>query len=203
MADQSELRNNHLLATLASHAANLRLHLTSVHLAPGQVLVSPGEPQQDVYFPINCLISVLVELAGGRAVELSLVGREGFVGVRVLLDAGPGPHRVICQIAGDALRMSVTSFRSALGRRSVPRALLYRYAGVMLDETTQLAACTVSHPLAQRLARCLLMINDRVGADEFYLTQGFLASMLAVRRPYLNATVQQLQRDGCIGYRNG
>ena len=99
--------------------------------------------------------------------------------------------------------MSARGFRAAVPRAPAVRSLLYRYAGLRLFEAAQLLACNAMHPAAPRLARWLLMTSDRIGADQFRLTQACLASMLAVGRPYLNAAAQGLQRNGLIRYQRG
>jgi CRP-like cAMP-binding protein len=177
--------------------------LQQVLMAEGQVLVAPGEPQSHVYFPLGCLASVMVRLRDGRCVEVGLIGSEGFVGLPVLLETDPGPHHVVCQVAGQALRMPSSTFRAILRRSRALRRLLYRYSGLRLIEQAQLVACNTLHPVSPRLARWLLMASDRLPADEFRLTQEFLATMLAVRRPYLNSAAQDLQRSGFISYHRG
>ena len=145
----------------------------------------------------------MVRLADERRVEVGLIGSEGFVGLPVLLETDPGPHHVVCRVAGAALRMPSGVFRATLGRTRVLRTLLYRYSGLRLIEQAQLVACNALHPVSPRLARWLLMASDRLPADEFRLTQEFLAQMLAVRRPYLNAAAQHLRRSGYISYHRG
>jgi CRP-like cAMP-binding protein len=145
----------------------------------------------------------MVRLTDGRSVEVGLIGSEGFVGLPVLLETDPGPHHVVCQVTGPALRMPSNTFRATLRRSGVLRRLLYRYSGLRLIEQTQLIACNALHPVSPRLARWLLMASDRLPADEFRLTQEFLAQMLAVRRPYLNSAAQALQRNGYISYHRG
>jgi CRP-like cAMP-binding protein len=203
-AIQPDLRQNQLLAAAEpADAVRLRSVLQPVRLARGDVLAAAGEPQADIYFPTGCLVSVFVQVADGRGAEVGLVGKEGFVGLPVLLETDPGPHALVCQVSGLALRMSAHSFRALTRRATRFRRLLLRYAGVRLIEEAQLIACLALHTMTPRLARWLLMAHDRVGADDVHLTQEFLARMLAVGRPYLNGAMQGLQRDGHIAYRRG
>jgi CRP-like cAMP-binding protein len=199
-----DLRRNQLLAVLPpAEAERLRRALQPVRLVRGDVLAAAGEPQRDVYFPTGCLVSVLVQLAEGREAEVGLIGSEGFVGLSILLETDPGPHVLICQVSGEALRMPARSFRVVTRRAATFRRRLLQYAGVRLVEETQLLACLALHTLTPRLARWLLMTYDRIGADHVHMTQDFLARMLAVGRPYLNSAMQGLQRDGYIAYQRG
>jgi CRP-like cAMP-binding protein len=184
-------------------ARRVASHLERVHLEEGQVIVEAGVAQRAVYFPVGCLASVLVERSDGRGVEVGLAGREGFIGLPLVLDTDPAPHRVVCQVAGEALTMPADRFRALLECMPAFRALLCRYIGIKLVEAAQLLACNSLHHTLPRLARWLLMAGDRVGADQFRLTQEFLGRMLAVRRPYLNAAAQQLRSTGCISYQRG
>jgi CRP-like cAMP-binding protein len=196
-------QNQLLAAVPPADAERLRSILQPVRLARGDVLVNAGQPQQDVYFPAGCLISVFVQLTERHGAEVGLVGSEGFVGLPVLLETDPGPHVLVCQVGGQALRMPVRSFRAAMRREGGFRRLLLRYAGVRLVEQAQLLACLALHTVTPRLARWLLMTYDRTGSDHVHLTQDFLARMLAVGRPYLNGAMQGLQRQGYIAYQRG
>lgn len=201
---RAEPGENLLMAALPPPVADrLCARLRPVQIQSGQVLTAAGAMHTHVYFPLSCLVSLVVPLAGGRVAEVGIVGREGFVGLPVLLGTDPVGHASICQVAGTALRMPAVPFRSLAGRTPELRLRLYRYAGVRLEESAQLTACNALHAVRQRLARWLLLTQDRVGADRFDLTQEFLAQMLAVRRPYLSRTAQDLQRLGCITYRRG
>ncbi len=197
-------KTNQLLAALPSAAANYMFaRLKPVQLAQGQMLVTPGQCQSEVYFPTGCLASAVVRLEDGRAAEVGLIGSEGFVGLPILLETDCVPHAVMCQVPGQALRMSSTSLRTAVRRLPPVRGLLYRYGGVRLIEQAQMIACNSLHPVRPRLARWLLMAHDRLGSDRIQLTQEYLAAMLAVRRPYVNSAVQALKRSGVIHYRRG
>jgi CRP-like cAMP-binding protein len=199
-----ELGRNELLARLRpDRAERLGSELEPVRLSRGDVLAEMGEPQRHVYFPAGCLVSVSVQLGDGRGVHVGLVGSEGFIGLPVLLESEPAAHRLVCQIGGDALRMSTDAFRNLLRREKAFRRLMLRYAGVRLTEETQHLACMAVHAVSLRLARWLLITRDRLGSDHLPLTQDVLAQILAVRRPYLTGLMQHLQRDGHISYQRG
>jgi CRP-like cAMP-binding protein len=200
----SRSTQNQLLALLPAPVAETVVsRLDLVHLEGGQVLAAAGQPLPAVYFPKGCLISALVHLSDGRLVEVGMVGSEGFAGLPVLLQTDPAPQTLMCQVGGDALTMTAARFATVIRRTPDLRALLYKYAGLRLIESGRLLACNALHPLGARLARRLLMTQDRIGSDQFELTQDFLARMLVVRRPYLNSAARALQRNGWIRYRRG
>ena len=199
-----DLRRNQLLAVLpAAEAERLGGALELVRLAQGQVLATAGQPQQNVYFPAGCLVSVLVPLGDGRQAEVGLIGSEGFVGLPVLLHSDPGPHVLVCRVPGEALRLPARRFRALTRRAAAFRRRLLQYAGVRLVEEAQLLACLALHTLTPRLACWLLTAYDRLGSDHVHLTQAFLARLLAVGRPYLNRAMQRLQQDGYIACQRG
>jgi CRP-like cAMP-binding protein len=203
--DHTKLDHNRLLKLLSPVSARaIARYLQPVHVEAGHRFANLGEPFTDVYFPQTCLISVLVPGPDGRAQGVAMLGREGFVGLHVLLNSDPTPQLFMCQIKGEALAMPVGAFRRVLRRRSELREILYQYAGVHLNQCLQLVACNSQHQTEQRLARWLLMARDAVGRNEFELTQELLAQMLAVRRSYLNTTMQRFQHTGLIklGRRN-
>jgi CRP-like cAMP-binding protein len=201
---RSHLDRNELLAQVGPNdTERLRRSLEPVHLGRGHVLAVAGEAQEDVYFPAGCLISVCVQLGDGRGAHVGLIGSEGFIGLPVLLETEPGPHRLVCQIGGEAMRMSSQTFRTLLNQTAGFRRLMLQYAGVRLTEETQHLACMALHAVNPRLARWLLITRDRVGSADLPLTQEFLAQILAVRRPYLTGLMQDLQREGHISYQRG
>lgn len=199
-----KLWRNELLKVLPpAGAQHVGSRLEVAHLRQGQIVAHAGESLSHVYFPETCLISMVVRLPDGRLTDAGIIGREGFVGLPILLGTDPNPHALVCQVSGEALRMPAQRLRSTLRHTAGLQNLLLRYAGVRLIESAQLLACNASHRLMQRLARWLLVARDRIGAEQFDLTQDFLAQMLAVGRPYLNTASKRLQLDGCIQYHRG
>ena len=148
-------------------------------------------------------MSLLVSVEGNGALEVGMVGREGMVGVPLALGKPASPVRVLVQGGGSAMRMTgkrlATELRKNGGlKKQIDRCL---YASMMT--AMQIAACNQSHVLAQRLARWLLMVRDRVGRNDFPLTQEFLARMLGVRRAGVTDAASELQRRGLIAYSRG
>ena len=196
---------NHILAALPRKAANQRFlaALTSVDLPLGQVLYQPRTPSRHVYFPNDCMVSLLAVADRGRGLEVGLVGREGMVGVSVALGASSSPVRALVQGAGSAMRMSSARFSRELKRNRPLQRSLGRCAHVAMATAMQVAVCNNEHLLEARLARWLLMTRDRVASDKFTFTQEFIALMLGVRRVGVTTAAGALQRRGLIRYSRG
>ena len=178
-----------------------RLEKTSVSLR--QVLAEPDEPISHVYFPLSGVISLVIVLKGGETVEIGTVGNEGMLGAPVLLDAERGRLRAFCQVAGQALRMRSEHFRQATVEEPQLAELARRYTHGFINQIAQTTACNHVHSVSARMCRWLLMTHDRVGSDEFFLTQEFLAQMLGVRRPSVTVAAGELQKAGLIRYQRG
>ena len=177
--------------------------LEAVQLEFGKVLYEPGDAVGHVYFPEDCLISLLVAVEGNGALEVGMVGKEGMVGLSLALGRSSSPVRVLVQGGGSALRMSGKRFMRELKVDGRLRRELDRGIHVAMLTAMQIAACNKSHLLAERLARWLLMVRDRLGRDEFPLTQEFLARMLGVRRSGVTGAASELQRRDLIRYSRG
>lgn len=174
-----------------------------MNLKFGHVLYEPGDTTRHVYFPNDSLVSMLVAVEGNGALEVGMVGKEGMVGVALALGRPASPVRALVQGGGSAMRMSSKRFAAELKRNGGLRQELDRCIYVSMTTAMQIAACNKSHVLAERLARWLLMVRDRVGRDEFPLTQEFLSRMLGVRRAGVTDAAGALQRSNVISYRRG
>jgi len=196
--------SNQLLASLprAEYEA-LLLDLRPVHMEHRLVLARPNEAIEYVYFPRGAVISILAPMEDGQSVEGATVGTEGMFGLPLVLGEVSASYEVICQVSGPGARMTADEFVTALQRSPVLRAQLQRYALALMEQLIRTAGCNRVHPVDERCARWLLMTADRVGADEFGLTQEFLAAMLGVRRPSVTVAAGLLQQAGMIHYRRG
>lgn len=175
--------SNQILASLpARDLRRLTFRLEPVELRFGQVLYEPGKTIRHVFFPLDCLVSLLTAVDRQRTLEVGMVGSEGMAGMPFILGVGTSGVRALVQGAGRALRMAASPFRVEFDRTPAMQQALYRYTYALMAQISQTAACNRFHETEQRLARWLLMTRDRVGADEFGLTQEFLAHMLGVRR---------------------
>ena len=195
---------NSLLAALP-RTEYLRLYptLETLRLVSGQVLHEPGAPIRHVYFPVDCVVSLLAMVDHRRSFEVALVGREGMIGISLALGVEVSSVRALVQTGGTVMRMEAGCFRAALGQSpSLTREML-RYAFAKLAQARQSAACNCFHSVPARLARWLLMMSDRVRSRDFYMTQAFMADLLGVRRATVNEAAGPLQRADLIRYSRG
>ena len=202
------LQQNRLLVALElrapDDAAWLYDNLTPVELALGEILAPAGVPFTAVYFPTTAVVSVISRMNDGGAAEVGTVGNEGAVGVSVLLDASPSPYETVAQIPGSALVVEAGIMREGMHDRVALRQLMHRYVHEYLTQVAQTAACNRLHGIDQRCARWLLMTHDRVAeAEQFPLTQSYLAIMLGVRRAGVTVAAGALQEAGLITYHRG
>ena len=195
---------NRVLASMPARAyQRLRVQLEPTVLEFGQVLYEPGESIRFVYFPIDCLISLLTAVDEHRTLEVGMVGKEGMAGMPFILGVGISGVRALVQGAGGALRMPSDRFRTEFDRNRSLQQALFRYTYALMAQISQTAACNRFHDAEARLARWLLMTRDRVGCDEFPLTHEFLAHMLGLRRVGVTEAASTLRRRKLIGYHRG
>ncbi|MGB6451319.1 MAG: Crp/Fnr family transcriptional regulator [Steroidobacteraceae bacterium] len=196
--------SNRLLASLPARAYERLLGaLDRVELAYGDVLNEPGEQMRHVYFPSDCLVSLLTVVEGHQALEVGLVGREGVVGSRLALGITTSPVRALVQGGGTALRMKSTHFVLECRRTPALQQAVLQFTDSLMVQVTRTAACNRFHVIEERLARWLLMTRERLLAPQFRLTQEFLADMLGVRRVGVTEAAGALQRRKLIHYRRG
>jgi CRP-like cAMP-binding protein len=192
---------NRLLAALpAADYARMLPSLTVVPLKLKTVLHKPGDPIQDVYFPGSGFCSMLTVLEDGAMVEIATIGREGMIGV----DGTAVTSVVMVQGESDTCyRMKIDPFRRELDRRGALHELMARYARALFGFVAQSTACNAVHSVEQRLARWLLMARDRMGSNDFPLTQEFVSMMLGASRPTVTVVAGTLQKAGLITYHRG
>ena len=196
--------SNRLLATLPTR--ELRRMLAGcelVELAFAEVLYIPGRRLAHVYFPTRSFISLIMPVDASASLEVGLVGNEGMFGVPLVLDIDVSPVRAVVQGAGSALRMETASFRRELGLSPALHRTIDRYAFIQLTQLAQAAACTRFHLVEARLARWLLMTQDRAHGNSFFVTQAFLALMLGIRRVGVTRAARSLLQRGLIDYSRG
>ena len=195
---------NRLLAALPPREYKRLLSgLETVKLTYGEVLHEPGERMRHVYFPSDCLVSLLTVVEGHQALEVGLVGREGMVGSRLALGITTSSIRALVQGTGTAVRMTSARFLKELRRIPALRRALFHFTDALMLQVTQTAACNRFHVVEARLARWLLMTRERLPSGEFHLTHGFLADMLGVRRVGVTSAAGALQRRKLIRYQRG
>jgi CRP-like cAMP-binding protein len=174
-----------------------------VDLTIGAILQEPGERIRFVYFPVAGMISLLIPVSGRGNLEVGLVGKEGFLGIPVVLGVDVSPLQGLVQGSGAALRISAPLFRRALASSSTLQRTMNRYAYVFMTQLAETPGCVKFHFLEARLARWLLMTHDRAASNEFYLTHEFLSQMLGVRRVGVTIAAGALQKRKLIAYARG
>ena len=195
---------NHLIELLpAPDRARLLACCEPAELVLGEVLCQPGQPTRHVYFPVDGFISLITLLEGSPGLEVGMVGREGMVGSQLALGVDTTPLRALVQGAGRAWRVGVEDFCDVLVHSPPLQHVLLRYIHVLMAQFAGSAACLRFHQIGPRLARWLLMSQDRAHADAFHVTHEFLAYMLGVRRVGITAAAGALQRMGLITYHRG
>jgi CRP-like cAMP-binding protein len=195
---------NRLLAMLPRRASQQVLaKCEAVELTLGEVVHECGARIRHVFFPTESFISLMVPLDRSSILEVAMVGDEGMVGLPLVSGVGVSPLRAVVQGAGAAWRIDAAAFATALADGPALRRGLQRYVQVRLDQVAQTAACTRFHVIEQRLARWLLMTQDRAHSSEFRVTHEFLAYMLGVRRVGVTRAAGALQARKLIIYHRG
>ena len=195
---------NHLIQLLPrKDRAELLGNCAPVELALSKILCEPGNPTHHIYFPTEGFVSLVGLNSGSPDLETGMVGREGMIGAQVALGVATSPLRVRVQGAGRAWRIGAAAFRTELTRSAALRRIVDRYIYVLMAQMATSAACPRFHQIGPRLARCLLMSQDRAHDNNFQVTQEVLAYRLGVRRIGITAAARALQHDGLIQYRRG
>jgi CRP-like cAMP-binding protein len=191
--------NNRILSRLSgADFALLKPHLTPVDLPVLMPLETGDERIDAVYFINSGFASVVADGAGKRGIEVGIIGREGMTGLAVVMGRDRSPHETYIQAAGDGQRVTAAKLREAMHQSaSLHRALLH-YAHTFFIQTTQTALANGRSKNAERLARWLLMADDRIDGGELPLTHKLLSIMLGVPRPGVTIAVQALERKGLI-----
>jgi CRP-like cAMP-binding protein len=192
-----------LLSTSDRDYSSLRPHLEYVNLPNHLVLHEAGGKLEFAYFPNRGLISLVVVMKDGRTAEAGIVGSEGFTGAPAAVGLRRSTLQAVVQITGDGFRVEAGALQNTL--ESAPRLqlMLSRYAVIRGMQVAQTAACNRLHDIEQRLARWLLMTQDRVDSGPLPITHDFLATMLGTDRPTVSLAAGVLQRKGLIDYTRG
>jgi len=203
-SNRNSIPMNRLLASLPSaDLARLMPALEHVDLALGQKLHEPGDAQEHFYFPETCIVSLVGVLRNGDSAEVSLTGREGGVGLGLILGGDTTLTLATVQSAGTALRWKTSALRREMKRGGVVQRVLLRYIQAVWTHTAQSALCNRHHTLEQQLCRWLLLSLDRIDGNVLKMTQQLIANMLGVRRERLALIAKTMQSNGWISYRHG
>ena len=197
------IRNRILGSLPPAEFARLGAALEYVCMQSREVAFDVDTPIRHVYFPDDCVISIVGVMNDGSAVETASVGFEGMVGLPVYLGVESTPAQAFCQVPGFAYRLEAGAMQREVAHGGTLRTVLGRYTQAHFTQVAQASACNRVHTMRQRCARWLLETHDRVGRDEFPLTQRFLSQMLGVRRATVTEAARSLQQAGLIAYVHG
>ncbi len=186
----------------ASRRAILPL-LSRLHLARGHVLYEMGAQISHLYFVESGLVALAKPMRDGRIAEIGAIGNEGIVSPTGVFGAERAAMESIVEMPSTVLRIDRNDFRERLLADRVFSALVQRYAGFVMSQLTQTAACNILHSIEQRCCRWLLIAHDSAGTDQFLITHDFIATLLGVRRAGVQAAAAALQKAGLISYARG
>jgi len=193
-----------ILAALPQQERNfLQQYLGFVLVRPGEVFWEANQPIMSVYFPTAGMVSFVAVMGNGATVEVGVTGREGFVGIPIILGAGRASVRAIAQTEGGGFRIGSDLFRQTLPQTPQLEEMLRRYAHAQAMQVAQGAACNCLHQVPERLARWLSMSCDHTGSNVLPLTHEVLAQILGCRRSSVTSAIGQLQKTGIIRSERG
>jgi CRP-like cAMP-binding protein len=195
---------NHLLAALP--AADYQRLLPDLELVPlplGMAVYESGAKLDYVYFPTDCIVSLLYVMKSGASAEIAVVGYEGLVGVALFMGGESTPSRAVVQSAGSAYRLPSKILKREFEENHPLQHLLLRYTQALITQMAQTAVCNRHHSVEQQLSRWLLLSLDRLTSNELNMTQELIANMLGVRREGVTEAAGKLQADGLIHYSRG
>ena len=196
-------RNSLLAALSAPEQERLFPQLELVPMPLGKVLYESGNRLGHVYFPTDCIVSLLYVMEDGASAEIAVVGNEGLVGVALFMGGETTPSRAVVQSAGFAYRLPGAIIKQEFNRGGAMQELMLRYTQALLTQMAQTAVCNRHHSVDQQLCRWLLLSLDRLQSNELTMTQELIANMLGVRREGVTEAAGNLQDAGLIRYSRG
>lgn len=201
---ENETTKNRLLDALPPDAkARLFPRIVKTKLPLGTVIYEAGQTVEHVYFPVDCIISLLYVMEDGASAEISVVGCEGIVGIAVFMGGSSTPSRALVQSGGSALRLPAADLKNEFNHHPEMRMLMLRYTQALITQMSQTAVCNRHHSIDQQLCRWLLLSMDRLPDSELVMTQELIANMLGVRREGVTEAAGKLQKAEIIRYRRG
>lgn len=204
MLNAASPEDNRLIAALPKEARDRLIpNLEMVTFPLGKVLYESGDTEHHVYFPTDCIVSLLYLMSNGASAEISVVGKEGIVGVAVFMGGESTTSRAIVQSAGTAFRLARQHLKDEFNRHGDLLDLMLRYTQSLITQMAQTAVCNRHHSIDQQLCRWLLLSLDRLSGNELTMTQELIANMLGVRREGVTEAAGKLDRLGVILYKRG
>ena len=202
--DLAQPPQNRLLAALdAQDLELLAPRLVPVLLEKGALLYDPGDMVDAIYFPDDCVVSLMTLMESGAAIESAAIGREGALGLMAAVSPRQSLVRAIVQVPGRARRITAAHLHRAWEQSAQIRDLIDRHNEALFAHATQSVACNALHSVEARFCRWLLSCHDRIDSSTVALTQEFLADMLGVQRTTVTVVARALQAAGLIRYRRG
>lgn len=195
---------NHLLRVLPRGVLNrLKNDLELIDLELGLVLYDKAQPIEDVYFPTTAIVSILHVLKNEDSAEIAIVGNDGMLGIFLLMSERNLPGRTVIQIAGQAYKLKVSSFKAEFYRVGSLFTIVLRYMQALITQMAQTAVCNRHHTVEQQLCRWLLLSLDRSPSHALLMTHKLISNMLGVRREGVTEAAGRLQAEGFISYKRG
>ena len=201
----SSSKSNRLLQILPNSVyQKLKPHLQLVDLTQGEILHLAGETIRELYFPIDCMLSITLTMCDGSTVETGLVGNRDVLGVNALMGRAETTHtEYIVQVSGRAFKIGASIMRSLFLQHQELQDVMLCHTQASIAQISQTTACNRFHTIDQRLARWLLETQERAKSSKIYLTHEFMSNMLGVRRTGVTVAAQKLQDQGIISYSRG
>ena len=204
MAGLSDQQQNYLLAALLpEERGRLFPHLQLVRMPLGSVIYEPDEAPKHVYFPLNCIVSLLYVMANGQSAEISVVGQDGIIGVALFMGGESTSSRAVVQSGGYAYRLNTQRFKDEFRCNGGLHVSLLRYTQALITQMSQTVVCNRYHTVDQQLCRWLLLSLDRLYSNQLVMTQELIGNMLGVRRPSATLAAKKLVKAGVIEYESG
>jgi CRP-like cAMP-binding protein len=197
-------QDNHILRALPSEERDrLFPHLKLVEMPLGMSVYESGDVLRHIYFPTDCIVSLLYVMKDGASAEIAVVGKEGAIGVSLFMGGETTPNRAVVQSAGSAYRLTGKRLKEEFNRHGQMLNVLLRYTQSLITQMSQTAVCNRHHSVDQQLCRWLLLSLDRLESNELQMTQELIANMLGVRREGVTQAAGKLQDSGVIRYSRG
>ena len=203
MPDTPIERNQILRALPPEERERLYPHLQRIAMPVGTILYESGARLRYIYFPTDCIVSLLYVLKNGASAEIAVVGNEGAVGVSLFMGGESTPSRAVVQSAGHAYRLTRARLKQEFERHGLLLSVLLRYTQALITQMAHTAVCNRHHALEQQLCRWLLLSLDRIDSNELKMTQELISNMLGVRREGVTEAAGRLQKEGIIRYSRG
>ena len=197
-------KNNKILSKLSPQVyRRLSEHLEPVQLSLGEILLNPNQKVELLYFLTKGIVSLILVMQDGSTTEIGIIGKEGVVGIAQFLGKGVSHSRSLVQVKGAAMQIDAEVLREEFNRGGLLQELLLQYNFKLFNQISQVAACNNHHTIEQRIARWLLMLDDRKDTKTLFMTQELLSRMLGVRRTGVTQISNQIRQQGIIDYQRG